>query len=140
MLRAISLAIAITGLTAVVSGAADVGRHSGRVVEVGEGGRSLVIEEMGPWMGPNTGLSRRTVVVAPGTSVRLVVPTGKWEENASPGYDLKQIAVDQIKPGDFVTVAMGRERSTINALEVVRADGADAGLASPSASPGRTSP
>ena len=87
MTRAIALATIVLCLaTTPVLGAGEAGRHSGRVLEVRGGGKSFVLEEMGPWLGPNTGLFTRTVTLAPSSSVLMVVPTGKWQADASPGY------------------------------------------------------
>ena len=135
MIRTMALSALVLTLTALPA-AGEAGRHSGRVVQVGDGGRSIVIEEMGPWQGPNTGLSTRTVQLEPGTSVRLVVPTGKWEEDASPGYELRTIAVEQLQPGDFVTVMLNGAGGAARGLDVMRADG-DAAAASPALAPRR---
>jgi hypothetical protein len=138
MIRAISLATIVLCLAATpVRAATEGGRHSGRVVEVRDAGRSLVVEEMGPWLPPNTGLSTRTVTLAPTTAVQLVIPTGKWQADASPGYEVRRMAPDEIKPGDFVTVTIDGGGEAATALEVMRTASADAGLASPSVPSGR---
>src|SRR5262249_58396728 len=108
----------------------DAGRHSGRVLEVTD--RTLVLEEMGPWLGPNTGLVRWSVSIAPGTTVRLVTSTGQWEADDSPGYTVQPMDLGQLKVGDFVTVVTGSEGRGARSVEVVRPNGA-AGLASPGA-------
>ena len=136
MIRAMLLAVMVLCLATTSVLAAEAGRHSGRVVEVRNGGQSFVIEEMGPWLGPNTGLSTRTVMLAPNGSVQLVVPTGTWQADASPGYDVQRMTAGEIKVGDFVTATM-QGGNTATALEVMRADNADAGLASPSLPSGK---
>jgi hypothetical protein len=137
MIRAMLLAVMVLCLaTTPVLAAGEAGRHSGRVVEVRGGGQSFVLEEMGPWRGPNTGLSTRTVMLAPSGSVQLVVPTGKWQADASPGYEVRRMTAGEIKAGDFVTVTM-EGGGTATALEVMRAENADAGLASPALPSGR---
>ena len=137
MIRAMLLAVMVLCVaTTPVLAAGEAGRHSGRVVEVRDGGQSFVLEVMGPWLGPNTGLSTRTVMLAPNGSVQLVVSTGKWQADASPGYDVQRMTAGEIKVGDFVTATM-EGGNTATALEVMRADNADAGLASPSLPSGK---
>ena len=113
-------------------------RHSGRVAEVRPDGK-LVLEEMGPWEGPGTGLTRRTFDLAPDTAVREVRPKGTWDPNdVIPGYAVRPFDPTQIKPGDFVTViTSGDRRPVAVALEVVRSDDAQGGLASPQLEPRR---
>lgn len=105
-------------------------RISGRVVEIRPDGK-LVIEEQGPWQGPGTGVITRAVELSPATSVAVVQPTGTWAPGApSPGYDMQPADFRALRPGDFVTVTTG-DGSQAVAVEVMRTDGADAGLASP---------
>ena len=138
MIRALSLTVlALAVLAGPAPAAPDADRYSGRVVDVREGGQSLVIEEMGPWLGPDTRPQTRTVGVGPATSVRLVVPTGAWAVDTSPGYELRPIASREIRPGDFVTVTPGGARGAVAAVDVVRTASGDAGQASPSPSQGR---
>ena len=90
----------------------------------------LVIEEQGPWKGPGTGIVTRTVDITPNTSIRVVRPTGRWEAtDAAPGYDVEQADFRALKPGDVITVVTGG--STAIAIDVVRPEGADVGMASP---------
>ena len=105
------------------------GRVSGRLVDVRPDGK-LVIEEQGPWKGPGTGIVTRTVDITPNTSIRVVRPTGRWEAtDAVPGYDVEQADFRALKPGDVITVVTGG--STAIAIDVVRPESADAGMASP---------
>lgn len=104
------------------------GKISGRLVEIRPDGK-LVIEEQGPWLGPGTGLVTRIVDLSPGTSIRVVRPTGKWEpSDAVPGYEMRPADYRVLKPGDFVTVTTGG-RSAAVAVDVMQTD--DSGLASP---------
>ena len=135
MIRSLTLAlIALLLLGLPAFAADDAGRHSGRVLDVKDGGRVLVLEEMGPWHGPNTGLYTRSIALTPGATVRLVRATGEWSNDASPGYEMRPIDVKDLKPGDFVTVSMGGGRAGAS-LEVMAPDGA--GLASPSTDSGK---
>ena len=126
---AYALAFVAAVLSVTPALAADAGRHSGQVVEVRPDGK-LVIEEQGPWLGPGTGLVRRTIDVTPQTAIRMVRPTGTWEDNASPGYELSAGRLDDIKAGDFVTVVPGAGRGAAGAVDVVRGDDSG-GLALP---------
>jgi hypothetical protein len=105
------------------------GRISGQVAEIRPDGR-LVIEEQGPWKGPNTGLSKRTVSLGPDTAIRVVRPKSTWEaDNASPGYAITPADFRELNRGDFVTVIT--RGSNAVAIDVMRPDGVDTGLASP---------
>jgi hypothetical protein len=131
MIRAISVATLVLCLGAMPVMADDAGRHSGRVVEMRDGGKSFLLEEMGPWLGPNTGLATRMVTLAPSITVQVLTATGKWEADASPGYDVQRMTIQELKPGDFVTVTLDTEGRAATALEVMRPTSADGGLASP---------
>ncbi len=129
MIRTLSLALIALVLMGLPAFAADgAGRHSGQVLEVKDGGHTLVLLEQGPWHGPNTGLFKQTITLAPGTTVRLVRPTGEWTNDASPGYEVRPADVKDLKPGDFVTVMLGGGRT---AASVEMMQPGDAGLASP---------
>jgi len=129
MKRHILLASLIVFLTSVPAVAADgEGRFSGRVVDVKA--NALVLEVMGPWTGPGTGLSQRTFPLTSGVTVRQITPTGKWDD-ANPGYDIKTLDAKDLKPGDFVTVLTRTDRGL--ALDVVQPS--DAGVASPPTEP-----
>ena len=130
MIRSLSLAlITLAFVTAPAVAADDADRHSGRVVDIRDGGHTLVLEEMGPWHGPNTGLTTRTFQIAAGSTMRLVRPTGRWNAT-SPGYEVRTIDVSALRPGDFVTVSTARDGRVASQLEVVQADDAT-GHASP---------
>lgn len=122
--------------------AAEGERHSGRIVEVRPDGK-LVLEEMGPWKGPGTGLVRHTFDLAPNTAVGEVRPKGTWDPNdVMPGYDVRPLDLTWVKPGDFVTVMTGGgQRTVAAALEIVRpeatAEATQGGLASPQPEPRR---
>jgi hypothetical protein len=127
MLRRISLvvlAFSFMSLPALAADASD--RHSGRVLDIK--GQTIVLEEMGPWLGPNTGIVQRTIQFSPGTAVRFVRSTGEWNDT-SPGYEVRTIDVKDLKPGDFVTISTDAAGRMAQAVEVMRSD--DAGLASP---------
>jgi len=117
--------------------AAEGERHSGRIVEVRPDGK-LVLEEMGPWRGPDNGLVRHTFDLAPNIALREVRPKGTWDPNdVMPGYEVRPFDLTQIKPGDFVTVITGGDRRAAATLDVVRPEANEGGLASPQPEPRR---
>jgi hypothetical protein len=126
--RSVLLATVVVTLTGLPAFAADSARLSGRVVEIRDGGRTLVVEEQGPWTGPNTGLVRHVLKLDPNTATFAVHQTGEWVSAMSPGYEARPIDPSELKPGDFVNILAGA--GTAMALEVMRPEEA-AGLASP---------
>jgi hypothetical protein len=103
-------------------------RSSGTVTSVDAATRRVTFDEMGPWMGPNDGVVRRTVTLGPATHVVLVsrgddkaphVPVGEWPG----GFRESSMAPGDIQAGDFVTVVIGNRedgRQTARAVSVVR--------------------
>ena len=133
MIRRLSLVLVVLLVSAVPALAGDGnGRISGRLLEIRPDGK-LVIEEQGPWKGPGTGVVKRMVDLTPSTAIRVVTPTGRWDSTTNmPGYDVQSSDFTALHLGDFVTVNMGGDRSSVAAsLDVARPDGADAGLAAP---------
>ena len=92
-------------------------RDSGRLVKVAPDGSSIVLEEMGPWQGPGTGVVSRSIHIPPRATVSLVEHTGRWE-GPEPGWTSKSVDVSTLRPGDFVTVTS--EKGEAVALEIVR--------------------
>ena len=132
MTRTIGLAmVAALLLSSAPALAADGdGRVSGRLMDIRPDGK-LMIEEQGPWKGPGTGVIMRTLDITPDTNIRVVSPKGRWEAtDPIPGYDVEQADFRALKSGDHVTVTTNG-RSTAVAIDVMRPEGADAGLASP---------
>ena len=131
MRRTLTLAlVAALLLGAVPALAAEAeGRISGQVLEIRSDGK-LVIAEQGPWKGPNTGVTRRTVSLGPDTVIRVVRAKGTWDpSDVDPGYAITPGDFRELNRGDFVTVITGRGSNAV-AIDVVRQDG-DTGLASP---------
>ena len=92
-------------------------RDSGRLVKVAPDGSSIVLEEMGPWQGPGSGLVTRSIHIPPRATVSLVEHTGRWE-GPEPGWTSTSVDVSSLRPGDFVTVTS--EKGQAVALEIVR--------------------
>lgn len=105
------------------------GRLSGRLTDIRPDGK-LVIEEQGPWKGPGTGLITRTVDLTPGTTIRVLRPTGVWgPTDVSPGYEVQEADFRALRTGEFITVTTGGGSAAV-AIDVMRSDG-EAGMASP---------
>ena len=121
MVRVSLYGLMVAILLAVPVAAAD-GKVSGVVIDVRPG--HVVLEEQGPWTGPGTGLVRHTIELTPRTVVRFVRPTGQWDDNAAPGYEVSAGDLSQLRRGDFVTVMMGAPRQPAVSLDVMRADDA----------------
>ena len=123
-------------LSSVPALAADgEGRISGRLLDIRPDAK-LVIEEQGPWKGPGTGVVTRTVDLTPGTSIRVLRPTGVWgPSDVSPGYEVQEADFRALKSGDFVTVTTGGQSAAVS-IDVMRSEG-DIGMASPRFETGR---
>ena len=139
MIRRLSLVLVVLLVSAVPALAGDGnGRISGRLLEIRPDGK-LVIEEQGPWKGPGTGVVKRMVDLTPSTAIRVVTPTGRWDSTTNmPGYDVQSSDFTALHLGDFVTVNMGGDRSSVAAsLDVARPEGADAVSAAPRLEPSK---
>lgn len=138
MIRMLSFAlIVLLVMAGRVSATEAEGRISGRLLDIRPEGK-LVIEEQGPWTGPGTGVITRMVDLTPDTSIRVVRSSGRWDTDSSPGYDVQSADFTVLRPGDFVTVQTGGDRSSVAvSLEVMRQDAGDAGLAAPRFESGR---
>lgn len=124
-----ALVVALFLASVVPAVAGEEGKVSGVLKEIRADGK-LLIEEQGPWKGPGTGLTTRTVDLTPETSIRVVRPTGKWEPgDANPGYEIQSVDFRALKTGDFVTVTTGG-RSLAASIDVMSGD-ESAGMASP---------
>jgi hypothetical protein len=103
-----------------LAGAGDT-RHSGRVLAVDPAAGTLRIEEMRAWTGPNTGTVELPLRLAPDATIRMVsraatIDAARWPN----AWEERPIALDALKPGDFVTVTTGERDEVAVALEVVR--------------------
>lgn len=99
-------------------------RHSGKIVEITDDGRTMVLEEMLAWQGPDKpGIVHRSIRISPQTSIQLVERTEDWGKarTSLPGWDSERMDVKDLRKGDFVTVTTGADaRSRAVALQVIR--------------------
>jgi hypothetical protein len=124
-----ALTLALVLASAPAFAADGAGKISGRLTEIRPDGK-LVIEEQGPWQGPGTGIVRKTVDLTPGTTIRVLQPTGKWQANdTNPGYDVQATDFKALRAGEFVTVTLG-SGSMASTIDVMRTE-SEGGLASP---------
>ncbi len=99
-------------------------RHSGKVVEIADAGRTIVLEEMLAWHDRDQpGVVHRPISLTRQTAIDLVERTEQWGEarTSMPGWKSTAIDASDIRVGDFVTVTTaGRARSRAVALQVIR--------------------
>lgn len=100
---AITLALA----SALSAGAAQAATttHSGTIVAVDLKRQTITLEEMGPWTGPGSGLVKRTIRLAPGTTFELVARSKEPAPGGWPGgFVASSLKAVDLRPGDFATV------------------------------------
>jgi hypothetical protein len=105
----------------------DVGeaRYSGTVVAVDRAAGTIVVEGMGPWRVKDgvTQLERRTIVVAPSTELmRLKRATGVAPSGFPGDFVESALPEWQVKPGDWVTVAVKVVGTRMTAVRIDVAD------------------
>ena len=113
--------------TPIPGSSGDVGeaRYSGTVVAVDRAAGTIVVEGMGPWRVKDgvTQLERRTIVVAPSTElVRLRRATGEAPSGFSGDFVESALPEWQVKPGDWVTVAVKVAGARMTAVRIDVAD------------------
>lgn len=102
---ALTLATAGLLLTSTAYAATQV-KHSGMIVATSPNGRTITVEEMGPWTGPGSGLVRRSVRLTPQTKVVLVSRSNEPTPGGWPGGFREVLSSpSELRPGDYVTVA-----------------------------------
>lgn len=115
------LAVILIGLVLPAAAlAARAGRHSGRIVATGADGRTITIEELGPWAPHHPDVVRRTFRVTSATRIEAL----RRSEHATwpGGFAGAPLAPSDLHRGDFVTVtAGGRRRAPVaTTISVVR--------------------
>ena len=103
-------------LAAAPAGAAALEKHSG--VVTGVEGSQITIEEMGPWLGPETKPMRRAFQLTSATRVERVERTAKGSEGWSWAYVSRPLESSDLRPGDYVTVTVDPEERRNAAIEV----------------------
>jgi hypothetical protein len=119
-LAVLILAGVIVGTVVMVPAQAATTRHSGRVLEVDPGARTLRIEEMKAWTGPGTGAVELTLrLTADARVLSLARSAGADAAGWLNAWQEEAISLDVLRPGDFVTVTTSG-RGDVASLQVVR--------------------
>lgn len=90
-------------------------KHSGRIVAMRQGARTIELEELGA-----QGRSlRRTIELLPDTKIALVarsreVAPGRWPG----GFTETPLAATELAPGEFVTVTTAQRAGRLAAVEI----------------------
>jgi hypothetical protein len=120
-------ATVLVGLSAILlagpAWAAGAETHSGDVGAVDLQRHTVTLEEMGPWRGPGTAPTRRSIRFTPETAVTLVQRSATPTPRGWPGgYAESSLAMTAVRPGDFVSVTVTRHdgRVIARSIEVVR--------------------
>lgn len=103
-------------LVAAPAGAAALEKHSGLVVEAA--GAQITIEEMGPWLGPDTKPMRRTFQLTSATKVERFERTPEGSRGWPWSYVGRSLEPSDLRPGDFVTVTVDPAEQRNVAIEV----------------------
>ena len=115
-------AMLATGLVTAPAQASGVETHSGILTAIDPARHTVTLSEMGPWTGPMTARTTRTIAVSPGTRIELVQRAPKPSGGGWPGgYGESPLAAAQLRPGEFATIQVtGRGHPAIAlSIEVV---------------------
>jgi hypothetical protein len=113
----IPVVLAFLGASAVSAEESDV--HSGRLMKISLDAKTITVEEIGPWMGPDTGRVERTFTLTPSTSVTLLRRAqGADAKGWAGGFESEPLALTELKPGDFATVTAKRADDRLTALSI----------------------
>jgi hypothetical protein len=99
--------------------------YSGTVVAVDRAAGTIVVEGMGPWRVKDgvTQLERRTIAVVPSTELmRLKRATGVAPSGWPGDFVESALPEWQVKPGDWVTVAVKPDGTRMTAIRIDVAD------------------
>jgi len=119
------LAVLMLGCALVTAAPALVGagdtRHPGRLLAIDPAAGTLRIEEMRAWTGPDTGTVDLPLRLAPNATIRMVSRAATVDPTRWPNaWEERPIALNALRPGDFVTVTTGERGEVALALDVVR--------------------
>jgi hypothetical protein len=102
-MRLFSAALLVGWFAVAAVNAAAVEKHSGVVTEVSDA--EMVIDEMGPWLGPSTKPVRRAFEVTPSTKIARVERSVEGDEGWPWAYVSVPADLSTVHVGDFVTVS-----------------------------------
>ncbi len=113
-----ALLLAAAGLPA--AGAAEV-KHSGRIVATAADGKTITVEEVGPWTKGNLTLVKHPIALEPGTKIEMVsrAETGaQWPG----GFKEASLSASDLRVDDYVTVTAESRggRLVATSVQVIR--------------------
>lgn len=114
--------------------AAESSRESGTVVSVDRTAQTITLEEMGPWHGPTTATTERSIRFTRSTRIELASRAKRPADRGWPGgYVETSLSAADVHAGDFATVELAREdgRAVAIAIDVVRPTSSPAVSVSP---------
>jgi len=110
-------------LAASPAQAAHIVKHSGQVLAIDPIGRTIRLQEMGPWARSGAHLMTRSFRLAPATKIELT----RRSANATPGgwpggFTESPLSASDIHPGDYATVTSESraDRLVAVSVEIVR--------------------
>jgi hypothetical protein len=115
-MRILSGVIVAGWFLAAAMGVMALERHAGLVVEVQ--GQEITIEEMGPWLGPDTKPVRRAFQLTATTKVARVEREPEGSQGWRKSYVTRPAELSDLRPGDYVTVTIDPRESRNVAIEV----------------------
>ena len=119
MLRALRLLALSMVLLAGPALAASRETHSGTVAAIDLGRHALTLQEMGRWVGPETGTVAQTITLTPDTKFERVRRSSGSTSGGWPGgYVESRLAPGQIHAGDCVTVRVIRRGRQLIAVSI----------------------
>ncbi|HMB32375.1 MAG TPA: hypothetical protein VKV41_00010 [Methylomirabilota bacterium] len=115
-MRILSIGLVAGWFAVAAVGALAVERHAGVVTEVSD--TQIAIDEMGPWLGPETKPVRRTFEVTSSTRIARVQRAVKGDDGWPWGYASEPTKLSNVHVGDFVTVSVEPHGRRNVAIEV----------------------
>jgi hypothetical protein len=107
-------------LAALPASAGTLEKHSG--VVTGVEGTRITIDEMGPWLGPDTKPMPRTFQLTSATKVDRVERAPEGSDGWPWSYVSRPLDFSALRPGDYVTVTVdpAERRNVVVEVEAVR--------------------
>lgn len=119
MLQALLILFVLVLATGSPVMAREATTHSGRIVRISRDVRTVTLEEIVAWTGPETGRVKRTFGLTPSTSIRLLRRAADTDAAGWPGdFQTSPLAPSDLKPGDFATVTAERARDQVRVLSI----------------------
>lgn len=115
------IALVLTGMVLASStahGAAET-RHSGTIARLSANGRTITLEEMGPWTAGGHARDELSIALEPSTKIELVARSKQAAAGQWPGgFTETPLAPSDLRAGDYVTVAAEPNHGRVVALSI----------------------